>query len=526
MTFTRSETITYAGGKQSQAYKDQMKADFGIEGADSIVPNSVRGQRTPFGVVSRRAESYTQLSRAIDAIDNGPTTSNAPPLDVRRASADLVESCKKRLVELDTKSELQGYNAKNQEEREAIFALLEDVKIANAREKNWQWASDFTASLSRQVYEGLSWAYANKWTLLTCGVIAGVAAAFAVPALLMLGPIGWGVLAFAALSFLGYLFYKVGSAISTAYNEANKKALDEKMEAGDAILQAAQETAKDELADAQKTHAEAKDAFNTAQQKYESLTEEFSTFETEKNEKITTIDQEIASIQSEIANLKSEVEPNIKRLSELASIKYGRKLSVEEEKMFNLAIQQNLQEAQLPRVIEEGNNEEEDEEDEEQEEQETPQQIIDRLEKIKTGRGLTQSEQEEHDSCKERLKGQRDILKKLEATQTKLREKKEDRAGLTSEIATKRSELKQARDNLVQARAAVLQAEAAQKAALAKIKGADQRVQKQSSGALSPISKVAQKRSFETNKTKPQGSPKTNKTPISNNSKGPATNRK
>lgn len=489
MTSARSETIKYAGDKTSQQYKDQMKVDFQIEGADSIVPNSVRGQRTPFGVVSRRAESYTQLSRAIDAIDNGPTTSNAPPLDVRRASADLVESCRKRLVELDIESEKQGYNAKNQEEREAIFALLEDVKIANAREKNWQWAGDFTASLSRQVYEGLAWAYANKWTLLTCGVIAGVTAAFAVPALLMLGPIGWGVLAFAALSFLGYLFYKVGSAISTAYNEANKKALNEKMEAGNAILGAAQETAKGELENARKTHAEAKEASKIAEEKYTELSEGLQAFREQRESKINELNDKIQISNEFITNLGGDIITLNEQLAGFKKIQEGEELSEDDQQRLTES-QEALREIQNP------------EDDGNIERVRELNLIISTLEEQRDGRYLADDERQAFEDCMEKWVEKKD---ELENKKVELNKQTEDKALLKKEISDRRTEVNQAGENLSQARVAVSQAEAVQKAALTKTEGANQRVQKQSPGALSPISKVAQTRtrSFETNKTKP-----------------------
>lgn len=486
MTFQRGEPITYTGS-DSADYKKQIEKQLKLEGADSIVSHAIRGQRTPFGVASRRAETYTQLSNTIDAIDNGPTTSNAPPLDVRRASADLVESCRKRLVELDTESEKQGYTAQNQKEREDIFALLEEIRVANAREKNWQWASDFTSSMARQVYEGLSWAYANKWTLLTCGVLAGVAAAFALPALLMLGPIGWGALAVAALSFIGYLFYKIGSVIGTAYREANEKALNEKMGAGDAILEAAQETAKGELEDAAATHKKAKEALEAATANYKEVSENMDTFLKEKQIEIEKISSEIEELYSSTKSLQEEILADKEAIEKYQEIQHGRELTVEEE--------------------EEG---EEEDEEENQRNSQSPEEITE----VQEPRDLNESERID---CIERKQRLITNTEKLQIIQTKISQKEKDRDQLRTDITNKTAEFKQAGDNLTKARTALPQAKSAHEAALAKSEASTQRANKPA--ALSPISKAAQNRSIET-KNKQSALPQANTTPINNRRKG------
>lgn len=514
MTFQRGEPITYAGG-DSASYKKQIEQQLKLEGADSIVSHAIRGQRTPFGVASRRAETYTQLSNAIDAIDNGPTTSNAPPLDVRRASADLVESCRKRLVELDTESEKQGYTAQNQKEREDIFALLEEIRVANAREKNWQWASDFTSSMARQVYEGLSWAYANKLTLLTCGVLAGVAAAFALPALLMLGPIGWGALAVAALSFIGYLFYKIGSVIGTAYREANEKALNEKMGAGDAILKAAQETAKGELEDATATHDKAKEALKAATDNYEKISNDMENFLKDSQNKIEKISTEIKELDSSTESLQTEILRDKAALEKYQEIQQGRGLT-DQEKLDFMQAEAIL----LPSETVEGGLELQNltqGEKNQSNSRESAQETIEPLTKVQHPRSLTEEETRTRIECEKRLITNTD---QLQIIQTTISQKEKDRDQLRTDITNKTAEFKQAGDNLTKARTALPQAKEKQKAALAKSEASTQRVNKQAPAALSPISKAAQNRSIET-KNKQSALPKANTTPMNNRRKGP-----
>lgn len=197
------------------------------------------------------AEIYDHLASTVTAIEQGQTTNwapknlisgmNAASLDVRAASIELLEICRKELEKLDDIKNDKRLNAKEQEakiaeQKQYIFGLLEDIRNANAPEKTMQWSRNFFSSIGSKL--------SSSFTRGNIGLaIVGVAVCVAmniivkVVSLAALGAFAPYALPFVIGAVALFWFAKIVKGVYNAYKEASKTANQAKSAAGDKVLE-------------------------------------------------------------------------------------------------------------------------------------------------------------------------------------------------------------------------------------------------------------------------------------------------
>jgi hypothetical protein len=245
-------------------YKADLAAQFDVLG--NWIPTRISGA-TPF---APKAEMYDELSSAVTAIERGQASKwafsnlisgmNAPSIEVRDASIELLEVCRVELMKLDkinndTTLSAQQKKDKIAEEKAFIFGLLGDIRNANAREGTFKWTNDFLSSMGKKFGQSLN---RTNFAL----AILGVAVCVTVSVLATLGTLAFlGVFAPYALPFVIagvclFAFCKLVKGVYNAWQDANQLAAQSKSELGDKVLNRAAKIDKDELS----THKKAMDA--------------------------------------------------------------------------------------------------------------------------------------------------------------------------------------------------------------------------------------------------------------------------
>ena len=244
----------------AKQYKVDLAAQFDVLG--NWIPTRISGA-TPF---APKAEMYDELSSAVTAIERGQASKwafsnlisgmNAPSINVRDASIELLEVCRVELMKLDEINKDPTLSAQQKKDKIAqekafIFGLLGDIRNANAIEGTFKWTNEmgkkFRESLNR-----------TNFALAVLGVVVCVT----VSALAAAGTLGFlGVCAPYALPFVIagvclFAFCKLVKGVYNAWQDANKRVAQSKSELGDKVLNRAAKIDKDELS----THKKAMDA--------------------------------------------------------------------------------------------------------------------------------------------------------------------------------------------------------------------------------------------------------------------------
>jgi|GEM_PF-5577995 len=228
-------------------YKTDLATQFDVLG--NWIPTRISGA-TPF---APKAEMYDELSSAVTAIERGQASKwafsnlisgmNAPSIDVRDASIELLEVCRVELMKLDEINEDPTLSAQQKKDKIAkekafIFGLLGDIRNANAREGTFKWTNDFLSSMGKKFGQSLN---RTNFAL----AILGVAVCVTVSVLATLGTLAFlGVFAPYALPFVIagvclFAFCKLVKGVYNAWQDANQLAAKSKTASGNKILDTA-----------------------------------------------------------------------------------------------------------------------------------------------------------------------------------------------------------------------------------------------------------------------------------------------
>lgn len=268
---------------------------------------------------SSNAEIYDHLASTVTAIESGQklewsklsslTGMNTASLDVRAASIELLEICRKELEKLDNIKNDGTLSAKEQkaqiaEQKEYIFGLLEDIRNANAPEHTLQWSRNFFSSLGSKLN--------SSFTRGNLGLaIAGVAVCVAmniivqVVSLAALGAFAPYALPFVIGAVALFWFAKIVKGVYNAYKEASHTADQAKSVAGDKVLSAVAAIKEADLSIPKTAMDDAKSAMDQAQvavnKKEQELKEKLQTaIQTLQN----TLDQLIKDSQTAKESIK------------------------------------------------------------------------------------------------------------------------------------------------------------------------------------------------------------------------------
>ncbi|MEI6095532.1 MAG: hypothetical protein WCR08_08770 [Gammaproteobacteria bacterium] len=249
---------------EADLYKARIAQQFGVQ--DNWIPTRISGA-TPF---APKAEMYDELSSAVTAIERGQASKwafsnlisgmNAPSINVRDASIELLEVCRVELMKLDEINKDPTLSAQQKKDKIAqekafIFGLLGDIRNANAIEGTFKWTNDFLSSMGKKFGQSL-----NRTNFVRA--VVGVVVCVTVSALAAAGTLGFlGVCAPYALPFVIagvclFAFCKLVKGVYNAWQDANQLAAKSKSELGDKVLNRAAKIDKDELS----THKKAMDA--------------------------------------------------------------------------------------------------------------------------------------------------------------------------------------------------------------------------------------------------------------------------
>lgn len=214
--------------KSAEDYKQEMRIKLGVD--ENILATRVSS------LWGTNEQIYDQLARTVTAIEDGKNVSNAPSADVTGASRELLEACRKEFEEI--KNDRSLTEQEKTEKRKEIFTVLEEIRVANAREKTWKWSKDFFGELKESI--GNVMTVDNvKMGLLKLGVCVAVSVILAVFLAPVAGPLAVFILPvfFAAAAL--YCAIKLISGVMNAWGKANKKSYAEKSEAGEQVLKSA-----------------------------------------------------------------------------------------------------------------------------------------------------------------------------------------------------------------------------------------------------------------------------------------------
>ncbi len=271
---------------EADLYKARIAKQFGVQ--DNWIPTRISGA-TPF---APKAEMYDELSSAVTAIERGQASKwafsnlisgmNAPSIDVRDASIELLEVCRVELMKLDEINKDRNLSAQQKKDKIAqekafIFGLLGDIRNANAREGTFKWTNDFLLSMGKKFGQSLN---RTNFAL----AILGVAVCVTVSVLATLGTLAFlGVFAPYALPFVIagvclFAFCKLVKGVYNAWQDANKLAAKSKSELGDNVLNRAAKIDKDELSTHKKAMDAAKSVLDPLELQLEKMQEDVESF--------------------------------------------------------------------------------------------------------------------------------------------------------------------------------------------------------------------------------------------------------
>lgn len=207
-------------------YKKQMAVDIGVGQYAAYASSAVFDSEN-----APRANLYVNFRAAVNAIEagkNNPKTRNGSTVNVRLASMNLLEEARQRLIEIDNDDTL--HEKQKEVARKVVYEDLEMIKLANNSLGDAKWRGDFIAKLGeafskKNVEQTLAELVIAACATLIIGVIIGATLGVS-------GPLGWALLS----AFVAYSFYKAFSWFSNAWKDANSKALDRKIEAGERLL--------------------------------------------------------------------------------------------------------------------------------------------------------------------------------------------------------------------------------------------------------------------------------------------------
>ena len=243
------------------------------------------------------ANILKQLSATVDRIELGPTTSNTPSLNVRSASIELLEECRKMLLEIDTNPALSG--AKKMDERKEILELLEMIDLANSREKTWKWAWDFVSSSATKFKESLTWGNLGK-AILAVTVCVVVSTLVKLGLLAVMGAFAPYAFPLVIAAVAVFCFYKAVTGLSQAWKEANKIAREEKEAKGTEVIRTVASFANSDLSTAKKELESATVAKSAAEKDYADKSQDYDNY---KKSDVLPIEQEAGRLQKENARL-------------------------------------------------------------------------------------------------------------------------------------------------------------------------------------------------------------------------------
>lgn len=295
----------------ADTYKSNCATDFGIkQNANWGAGNTRAG-----GMVSTKVQNYNHVALTIDAIEAGRKESwfsgfSNAATDVAKASIELLEDCRERLVKLEeTIKNDESLNAaekakKLKDERAKILDTLKLIRNANnPKMYNLKWLSDFYA-------EGKKFINSKNVGILTVCIAVPVIAALFIPS--PLTPI-----VFAGLAV--FMFARFVSGLWKAASAANQKSMEESgqkvKEMADLMIE---RDAKQfelprlqaELADAQKRVK----AIDVKQAEVEAARTSAPAAHTANNTLLAskpkkTLEQHITEIDAEIKKLHAEFDP-------------------------------------------------------------------------------------------------------------------------------------------------------------------------------------------------------------------------
>ena len=296
----------------AKQYKVELAAQFDVLG--NWIPTRISGA-TPF---APKAEMYDELSSAVTAIERGQASKwafsnlisgmNAPSINVRDASIELLEVCRVELMKLDEINKdptLSAQQKKDQiaKEKAFIFGLLGDIRNANAREGTFKWTNDFLSSMGKKFGQSLN---RTNFAL----AILGVAVCVTVSVLATVGILGFlGVCAPYALPFVIagvclFAFCKLVKGVYNAWQDANQLAAKSKSELGDKVLNRVAALDKDDLGISKKARDDAKGEMEFTKQGIEA---EHANLEAELKVLRAPIQKEIGELMAQQQSLEQLV---------------------------------------------------------------------------------------------------------------------------------------------------------------------------------------------------------------------------
>lgn len=260
------------------------------------------------------ANILKQLSATVDKIELGPTTSNTPSLDVRTASIELLEECRKMLLEIDTNPSLSG--ADKIDERKEILDLLDMINLANSRERTWKWTRDFVSSSATKFKESLTWGNIRTAILAVtvCVVVSTLAKLGLLAFLGAFAPYAFPLVISAVAVFC---FYKAATGLYQAWKDANKIARVEKEAMGTEVIETVAKFANSDLITAKKELESATVAKSAAEKNYSDKSQDYDNY---NKSDVIPIQQEAGRLHKEntrldglILGLKTEISHMPKR---------------------------------------------------------------------------------------------------------------------------------------------------------------------------------------------------------------------
>lgn len=245
MNYNYREKNGTVAASDAQDYKDRLSSELGL--TENWVATAISGNE--YIGWGPKAQMYDQLASTVTAIEAGQAGDtlgnimrgmNAPALNVAQASRQLLDICREDLMKVENDPDLDEH-AKKQKRKE-IFGVLETIRIANAREKTWQWTRHFYSSIGNDIRKSMNWKKSDIYkglAILACCVAALITVGICLsPAL----PIVLGVMGAVVGAFF---LVKAIMSIKKAWKSANLEARTEKQAAAEKVLERAAAGAED-----------------------------------------------------------------------------------------------------------------------------------------------------------------------------------------------------------------------------------------------------------------------------------------